>query len=176
MRSPSTIASSIEWVTNTMVLRSSGRSISLQQLLLQDLARLRVERGERLVHQQDRRVDRERAHEADALLHAARELIGIMPLEPGEADEIEIMPDALGDRRAGLRAGHRQPERRVLVDRLPRQQPEVLKDHGDAVRRSGNRRARRPQARRSLRSMSPAIQRRNVVLPQPLGPTMHKIS
>ena len=91
MRSPSRIASSIEWVMNTMVLRSSGRSISCEQLLLQDFARLRVERGERLVHQQDRRIHRERAHQADALLHAAGELIGIVLLEAGEPDELEIV-------------------------------------------------------------------------------------
>ena len=63
----------------------------LQQLLLQDFARLRVERGERLVHQQDRRIDGERAHQADALLHAAGELIGIVLLEAGEPDQIEIV-------------------------------------------------------------------------------------
>ena len=82
MRSPSRIASSIEWVMNTMVLRSSGAA-SAQQFLLQHLAGLRVERGERLVHQQHRRVHRERADEADALLHAAGELIGIVLLEAG---------------------------------------------------------------------------------------------
>ncbi len=63
----------------------------LQQLLLQDLAGLRVERGERLVHQQDRRVHGERAHQPDALLHAARELIGIVLLEAGEPDQLEIV-------------------------------------------------------------------------------------
>ena len=67
----------------------------LQQLLLQDLAGLRVERGERLVHQQDRRVHGERAHQADALLHAAGELVGIVLLEAGEPDQIEIVRDAL---------------------------------------------------------------------------------
>ena len=94
MRSPSRIASSIEWVMNTMVLRSSGRSMSCEQFLLQDFAGLRVERGERLVHQQDRRVHRERAHQPDALLHAAGELIGIVPLESGQADQFEIVRDA----------------------------------------------------------------------------------
>ena len=107
----------------------------LQQLFLQDFAGLRVERGERLVHQQDRRVHGERAHEADALLHAAGELIGVMALEAGEADEIEIVRDALLDLCA-RRAGHRQPERGVVVDGLPRQQAEMLKHHGDAVRRT----------------------------------------
>ena len=75
----------------------------LQQFLLQDFAGLRVERGERLVHQQHRRVHRERADEADALLHAAGELIGIVLLEAGEADQLEIMRDALLDRRRPMR-------------------------------------------------------------------------
>src|SRR6266849_7486919 len=30
------------------------------------------------------------------------------------------------------RARHGKPERRVLIDGLPRQQPEMLEDHGDA--------------------------------------------
>ncbi len=94
MRSPSRIASSIEWVMNTMVLRSSGPLHQLQQFLLQDFAGLRVERGERLVHQQHRRVHRQRPHQADALLHAAGELIGIVLLEAGEPDQLEIVRDA----------------------------------------------------------------------------------
>ena len=147
----------------------------LQQFLLQDFAGLRVERGERLVHQQDRRVDGERAHQADALLHAAGELIGIMLLEAGEADEIEIMRDALLDD-GGRRAGHREPEGGVVVDRLPRQQAEMLEHHGDAVGRARRPACRATRSSPALRSVRPAMQRRNVVLPQPLGPTMQRIS
>ena len=62
-----------------------------QQFLLQDFAGLRIERRERLVHQQDRRVHRQRPHQPDALLHAAGELIGIVLLEARQPDEIEIM-------------------------------------------------------------------------------------
>ena len=149
MRSPSRIASSIEWVMNTMVLRSSGRSISVQQLLLQDFAGLRVERGERLVHQQHRRIHRQRAHQADALLHAAGELIGIVLLEAGEPDQLEIVADPLPDLRRAATPRHRQPERRVVVDGLPRQQAEMLEHHGDAVgRAAGDRLAVHQQAAR----------------------------
>ena len=56
-----------------------------------------VERGERLVHQQDRRAEGERAHERDALLHAARQLVRVRLLEPGEADRVE-QPGDLGVR------------------------------------------------------------------------------
>ena len=46
----------------------------LEQLPVQALAGHLVERAERLVHQQERRVERERAGDRDALLHAAGEL------------------------------------------------------------------------------------------------------
>ena len=110
----------------------------MQQFFLQDFAGLRVERGERFVHQQNRRVDRQRAHEADALLHAAGELVGIMLLEAGQADEVEIMRDALLDMR-GRRAGHGETEGGVVINGFPGQQAEVLEHHGHAFGRAGDR-------------------------------------
>ena len=50
----------------------------------------------------------------------------------------------------------------------------MLEHHGDAVGRAGDRFAH--QELPVLISVRPAMQRRNVVLPQPLGPTMHRIS
>src|SRR5262249_34592604 len=76
--------------------------------------------------------------EADALLHAAGELIGIMTLEAGQPDQVEIVADALLDVRR-RRAGHGKAERGVLIDRLPRQQAEVLEHHGDALGRARHR-------------------------------------
>src|SRR5581483_11160424 len=58
-----------------------------QQLVLHDLARLRVERAERLVEQQDRWIAGERARDGDALLHAAGELTRKAILEALEADQ-----------------------------------------------------------------------------------------
>ncbi len=55
-----------------------------QRLLLQLLAGLHVERGERLVHQHDPRPRGEHAREPDALPHAAGEMIGIVALETGQ--------------------------------------------------------------------------------------------
>ena len=49
-----------------------------QQLLLQQQLVLRVERRERLVHQQDFRIVGEGARDGDALLHAAGELVRII--------------------------------------------------------------------------------------------------
>ena len=62
-------------------------------------ARDRIERAERLVHQQHRRIDGERARDADALPLAARQLVGPARGErvAGEADQLEQFADARGD-------------------------------------------------------------------------------
>src|ERR1700730_15672648 len=52
--------------------RLAGLVPDLEQLLLHELARLGIERGERLVHEQDLGVGGERAGQVTALLHAAR--------------------------------------------------------------------------------------------------------
>ena len=69
-------ASGIEWVTNTTVVpvRSQIRRTSCVHPLAGHL----VERPERLVHEQDRRLEGERPGDRDALLHAARELVRVV--------------------------------------------------------------------------------------------------
>ena len=57
----------------------------LEQLVLHERARLHVERRERLVHEEDLRVEDEHLRERDALSHAARELVGVAVAEAGEA-------------------------------------------------------------------------------------------
>ena len=59
--------------------------LQLEQLVLQLGADQRIERRERLVHQQDRRVGGEGARQADALLHAAGQLVRVLagPLARG---------------------------------------------------------------------------------------------
>ena len=54
--------------------RLADLALEAQELVLQALAVDRVDRAEGLVHQHQRRVDRERAGHADALALAAREL------------------------------------------------------------------------------------------------------
>ena len=54
-----------------------------QQLLLEDLACLRVQRREGFVHKQDTWVQNQRACKAHPLLHAPGELIRIVALEAG---------------------------------------------------------------------------------------------
>ena len=62
----------------------------LEDQLLLLLARERVERAERLVHQHHFGIARERAREADALLHAAGDLIDRSVRELLEADRREL--------------------------------------------------------------------------------------
>ena len=88
MRVERNTASGIEWVTKITVF--SRLRPELQQLLVQMVADDLVERAERLVHQEQRRVEGERAGDRGALLHAAGELPGKFPLEAGEVDQREV--------------------------------------------------------------------------------------
>ncbi len=76
--------------------RLADLAVEPPQLVLQPEARDRVERAERLVHQQHGRVCRERAGEPDALALAAGQLrgvaLGVGLLEP---DELEQLAGAL---------------------------------------------------------------------------------
>src|SRR5260370_31634612 len=103
-----------------------------EQLALHQAAGLCVEGAERLIHQQDARVECERSGDGDALFHAARELRRITLLKPREADEIDkgLRP------RLTLLAGQRlalKPVEHILAHRLPWKQREVL-EHDAAVR------------------------------------------
>src|SRR3546814_15741429 len=57
----------------------------LQELLLHDLTCLRVERGERLVHQKDLGMRGKRTRQIGPLFHAARQLVRIGVLRIGGA-------------------------------------------------------------------------------------------
>ena len=79
----------MSWVTKTTVLRTLR--LQAQELVLQPLAVDRVDRAERLVHQHQRRVGRQRPGHADALALAARELrrVAVARRSAVEADELE---------------------------------------------------------------------------------------
>ena len=109
--------------------------IDPQQLVLEDLPGLRVQRAERLVHQQDIRLERERARETDPLLHAARKLVGIVPFESLETHESDEPGDAL-PHLIGRKAGQLEAVSHVLAHALPRHQPEVLEHHGHVAART----------------------------------------
>src|SRR5688572_31049603 len=57
----------------------------LEQLVLHEMARLDVERGERLVHQNDLGVEDQRLRQRHALAHAAGQLVRITGAEPAQA-------------------------------------------------------------------------------------------
>jgi hypothetical protein len=112
----------------------------LEQFVLQALARQRVERAERLIHQQDLRPIGERAGERDALFHAPRQLLGIEAFERFQMHEFEQLA------RTRLRLALRQSLLQGTVHDvaeygLPRKQGKFL-EHRPAVRtRTRNRRA-----------------------------------
>ena len=76
--------------------------LQIEQLLLQFGANQRIERGKRLVHQQNIGVGRQRAREADALAHAAGERIGIAFFMAAQAHFVEPIACLL------VLRGHRQ--------------------------------------------------------------------
>ena len=87
-------ASSTEWVTNSTVLRSRSQILSRSFC---SRVRMRVQRAERLVHQEHFGVIGQRARQRDALLHASRQFLGIKMLKAFQADHL--------DQRAALRFG-----------------------------------------------------------------------
>src|SRR6185436_15005002 len=61
-----------------------------QQLLLHHLASLSIQRAERLIHEYERRIDRQRPRQTCALLHAAGELMRIGLGKIVESHEVKI--------------------------------------------------------------------------------------
>ena len=97
----------------------------LQQFAAQVLGGKHVERGERLVHEKDFRLDDQGARKADPLPHAAGEFLGIGCLKAVQAHRIQHLHAAVmalgGRHAAGLQRSfhifqHRQPgkERKAL--------------------------------------------------------------
>src|SRR6058998_639473 len=92
---------------------------------------LGVERTERLVHQDHLGPHGQRARDRDALLHAARQRVGIGVLEPREPHRLDQVPDDLAEL-VGRRVIEMQPVGYVLLDREPRERG-VLLEHHSAV-------------------------------------------
>jgi hypothetical protein len=102
----------------------------LDELVLQLAADQRVERAERLVHQQHVRVGCQRAGKAHTLLHAARQLMGKLVAPGPKLHNIEnagslFQPVVLAD------LADFQRHRHVVQHRAVRQQREVLEHHAD---------------------------------------------
>ena len=142
----------------------------VEQELLHGEPGLRVERAERLVHQQRARVHDQDAGDADALAHAARQLrrqgIGER-LEPDQLHHVAGLV-LVGRARQAL---HARPERDVVPDGQPREQRRL-----PGTPRRGRGRAARSRCRRTARSplvgrSNPATRLSRVDFPQPDGPS-----
>jgi hypothetical protein len=97
-------------------------------------AQLRIEVGERLIHQADRCLRDQSAAERDALLLSARELRGLAIEQPLEAEQIRRALEAC--RALGVPdAANLQPKHDVFRDRQMRKQCIGLKHHRHAAPR-----------------------------------------
>ncbi|MBM7801236.1 hypothetical protein JOE58_000487 [Curtobacterium luteum] len=106
-------------------------ALQADQFVLQVVADEGVDGAERLVHEQDVRVDREPTRHADALLLATGELRGVAVRErPVEADRVHELERALA--RLRLADTRQQRHGRDVVDHAAvRQEPGVLHDVAD---------------------------------------------
>ena len=145
--SPSLTASSMSWVTKTMVLPSSP--CSRRNSSCSSCAHDRVDRAERLVHQHHRRVGGQRPGHADPLLLAAGEL-GRIAL-----GELRVQADPLEQLhrpRTGLALALPEQQRHgrdVVHDGAVREQSGVLDDVADAAAQLGASRSSRCPCRRA---------------------------
>ena len=162
---------------------AASRARHDEELLLHGAAGDRVEGAEGLVHQEQRRIRRERARHADALPLAARELRGrrVRRIPPAA-----VPPSSAARRRARGASASVQPSRRGTVSTFSRDGPvrkeaALLDDVADAApqrdrillrRGASEARAPSPRRRRARRLAS----FRAVVLPQPDGPTSATVS
>ena len=79
----------------------AGTVVKIAQPVPELATDLGVERAERLVEQQETRLDRKRAGERDTLALAAGQLRRIAPAEIAELDQVEQFADTSADRRRG---------------------------------------------------------------------------
>src|SRR5215208_6289139 len=89
-----------------------------------------VERGERLVHQDEPRLHRQHLGERDALALAAAQAARVAIAEPGEPEPLQP-PVRLSERLAALDTGKAEAERDIVARRLPRQQGVILKQYAE---------------------------------------------
>ena len=120
------------------------RALEVPDVVAQLDAQLRVQVGQRLVHQEDLRVDHHRAGQRHALLLPARQLVRQSRGEPPQLDEVERARGALGDLPA--RAGGASPGRRRRC--RPRSGGERSRSPGTPCRCCGGAPARRRWAGR----------------------------
>ena len=163
--------------------RLAQLALQPQELVLQPVADDRVDRAERLVHQQHRRVGGERAGHADPLALAAGELVRVAARR-SVAGSRPTSSSSSSTRARDLRFGPSRAARHggdVGGDRLVREQPDLLDHVADppAQLRPG-RRAVTSSPSRKIRPLVGSISRLIIFsvvdLPQPDGPTSTTIS
>src|SRR5881628_1632673 len=118
--------------------RLAETPLQREELALQLDARDRIERPERLIQQEERRIGGERPGDADPLALPARQLVGVARTEHAgiEADQGEELARPRGDALGGppLEARHQTD---VALDREVREQPDLLDDVADAAAQPG---------------------------------------
>ena len=162
IRSPSRAASRTLWVTNRTVSALLGDDPL--ELVVEDVAGDRVERPERLVHQQHVGVLGERPGEGDALAHAARQLVRTLVGELAQPHEVEQLERALACARPWPTP--RSFSGSSTLAAAVRQGSSAASWNMSAVRPSTS-------IVPDVGSSSPATSESNVDLPQPEAPTMH---
>ena len=111
------------------------------EILHQQFAGLRIQRRQRLVHQQDRRPHRERPRNADALAHAAGQLLWIGAAEIRQAGAAQRVIDDGAARRLASSAVCAQRKLDIGFHRAPGQQRKILEHEGQRIEAVGRRRA-----------------------------------
>jgi hypothetical protein len=111
----------------------SGCRPDPQQFVAHGHPRLLVECGERLVHQQHRRILDQAARDRDALLHAAGKFVRMTPAKAVETDQLQRVL-GLGAPLGFRDAAQGQREFNVLLRRQPWKQARLLEHDADAVR------------------------------------------
>ena len=151
-------ASLIEWVMNSPAKPSAWNSS--QRLVVEVLAGDLVDGAERLVEQEHRRLQRQRAGQRAAHPHAARQRLRVVVLEARSGRPCSIAAWASRPRSALVDAAQLGEQLDVLAHGAPRQQRGVLEHVAEVVAVDVDR------ARRSA-SSSPEAIRSSVDLPQP---------
>ena len=135
MRSERKIASSIEWVTKTMVFLVSSQISSTSWFISSRVKASSAPNGSSISSTDG--LNDERAHDRGALLHAARQLARHACAEAVEADALEQARRSSRGRAAGPLDLEREVD--VGVEVAPGQQVGVLEHHADLGARAGDR-------------------------------------
>ena len=152
--------------------RDPELALDRPDLLAQGDPDLRVERGQRLVEEEDLGLDREGAGQRDPLLLAARQLVRVAVALVGQVDELEELADALADLRPSGCLRTRSPNPMLSATVMFGNRAYDWKTI-PMLRRFGGRWVMSSPSIVIVPAVGcskPAIIRRVVVLPQPDGP------